>query len=420
MKSILIYRYPCIKAFFQGKNEQKKSFVKGAIKMTKWIQLFACTLLLFTVMPKTMMANEQKASPLEEVKSAILMDQSSGMIVMEKNSNDQLSPASMTKIATLLLVMEAIKKKEITWEDIVTTSEKASSMGGSQIYLKAGEEMTVRDMVKAISVASANDASVAMAEHLAGSEADFVKRMNEKVKSLGLKNTVFQNATGLPADNHVSSAYDMAQLARELLTHEEILTFTGIYEDYLRKDTEDPFWLVNTNKLVRFYKGADGLKTGFTKEAMYCLTATAKKNNMRFVAVVFGAPTAKERNETVGSMLDYGFTHYKSNTLLKEGAQVAEVPIDKGSPFYLIGVLDKPLTWLSPVKESKQNVKKVRTISSGLQVPLKEGDQIGTMTLYVGGKEMSSVKIVAKEKVTKASFTELWMRSMNVMLKGQK
>ncbi|MDG5470699.1 D-alanyl-D-alanine carboxypeptidase [Jeotgalibacillus sp. ET6] len=384
--------------------------------MKNLIQTTLSILLVFSIFPSmSTQANEETKLPLDEVKSAILIDQHTGMIVLDKNSNESLSPASMTKIATMLLIMEAIDEKKITWEDKVKTSEHAASMGGSQIFLKAGEEMTVRDMVKGIAVASANDASVAMAEHLAGSEKDFVRLMNDKVKELGLKNTVFHNPTGLPADGHVSSAYDMAQLAKELLKHEEIIEFTGTYEDYLRKDSEDPFWLVNTNKLVRFYEGADGLKTGFTKEAMYCLTATAQKKDMRFIAVVFGAPTSKARNEVVSSMLDFGFSQYKSKTLSKQGDKVVKIRVEKGSPFMMSGVLSEPLKWLSPLQGSEQQVKKNIKIESELTAPVKKGEKIGEMSLIVDGKELSSVPIVAESDSVKASWGELLVRSMNEM-----
>ncbi|TDL34682.1 D-alanyl-D-alanine carboxypeptidase [Jeotgalibacillus sp. S-D1] len=384
--------------------------------MKKWMLSIISVVFAFSILPYTTLANDQAPVPLDEVKSAILIDQQTGMLVLDKNSHESLPPASMTKIATMLLIMEAIDQKKISWEDKIKTSEQAASMGGSQIFLKAGEEMTVRDMLKGIAVASANDASVAMAEHLAGSEEEFVKKMNEKVKALGLKDTVFRNATGLPADGHVSSAFDMAQLAKELIKHEEITEFTGTYEDYLREDSEDPFWLVNTNKLVRFYQGADGLKTGFTKDAMYCLTATAQKKDMRFIAVVFGAPTSKARNEIASSMLDYGFTHYESKTLAKEGDQVLEVRIEKGSPFIIEGVLSEPLKWIAPVDGKEQNVKKSLHVTKIIDAPVKKGQKIGSMSLVIDGKEMSSVDVIAKRESKKASWGELFVRSAKEMV----
>ena len=204
-------------------------------------------------------------------KSAIMIEASTGEILFQKNKDEKLPPASMTKMMSMLLIMEEIEKGSLKWDEVITASSNAASMGGSQIFLEAGEKMTVEELLKGISIASGNDATVAMAERISGSEESFVKKMNDKVKELGLKNTHFSNATGLTIDNHYSSSYDMAMIAKELIKHEKILEFTGTYEEYLRKNTESPFWLVNTNRLVRFYDGVDGLKTGFTKEAGYCL-----------------------------------------------------------------------------------------------------------------------------------------------------
>ena len=238
-------------------------------------------------------SNIEAKELVTDSQSAIVIEQSTGTILYDKNMHDKLAPASMTKIMTMLLIMEEIDQGRLKLEDLVRTSEYAASMGGSQIFLEEGEQMTVEDMLTAISIASANDASVAMAEKIAGSEEDFVKKMNHRVKELGLKNTKFQNSTGLPVKDHYSTAYDMAIIAKELLRYEEITDFTKQYEAYLREDTDKKFWLVNTNKLVKFYPGVDGLKTGFTRDAMYCLTATAKKDDMRVITVVFGASDRK-------------------------------------------------------------------------------------------------------------------------------
>src|SRR5690625_5068886 len=202
---------------------------------------------------------------------------------------------------------------------MVRISERASSMGGSQIFLEAGEEMSVNDLLKGIAVASGNDASVALAERIAGSEEAFVEKMNNKVKELKLKNTHFQNTTGLPAEDHYSTSHDIAIIAKELLKYESITEYTSLYEDYLRKGEENEFWLVNTNKLVKFYPGVDGLKTGFTNEAKYCLTATAKKHDMRVIAVVMGADKPKERNAAISNMLDYAFNHFETKNLFEKG-----------------------------------------------------------------------------------------------------
>src|SRR5690625_4127314 len=219
---------------------------------------------------------------------------------------------------TLLLIMEAIENEELSLDETIRISENAASMGGSQIFLGAGEEMTVHDLLKGIAIASGNDASVALAERISGSEEAFVQEMNDKVTELGLENTHFQNASGLPADNHYSTSYDMAMIAKELLKYETITDYTSIYDDYLRKGEENEFWLVNTNKLVKFYPGVDGLKTGYTNEAKYCLTATAMKDDMRVIAVVMGADTIKERNASVSSLLDYAYNHFETQKLRSE------------------------------------------------------------------------------------------------------
>src|SRR5699024_2631372 len=231
--------------------------------------VFLSIILLFVTTP-AVLAKEDETSKIplaKEVPSAILIEQSTGTVILDKEAHEQLPPASMTKIMTLLLIMEALDEDIIHLDEMVRISARASSMGGSQVFLAEGEEMSVEDLVKAIAIASGNDASVALAERIAGSEEQFVEQMNKKVESLGLTNTHFQNASGLPAENQYSTAYDMAMISKELLTYETITDYTSIYEDYLRKGEKDEFWLVNTNKLVRFYPGADGLKTGYTSEA---------------------------------------------------------------------------------------------------------------------------------------------------------
>lgn len=240
-------------------------------------------LLIFTIIlmttPSAFAKESQSKTPelAHEAKSAVLIERDTGKILYDKNSHEKLPPASMTKVMTMLLIMEALDEGKMKMTDKVRTSEFAASMGGSQIFLEPGEEMTVEEMLKGIAIGSGNDASVAMAEHIAGSEEEFVKRMNEKAAELGLKNTSFQNTTGLPKEGHYSTAYDMAVMAKELLKYDKITKFTGTYEDYLRENTDKKFWLVNTNRLIKFYPGVDGVKTGFTNEAKYCLTASAKK-----------------------------------------------------------------------------------------------------------------------------------------------
>lgn len=265
-------------------------------------------------------------------RSAILIDAATGTVLYEKNIHEQLPPASITKIMTMLLVLEAIEEGKLSWDEMVTASEHAASMGGSQIFLEAGEQMTVTDLLKGVAMASGNDASVALAEKIAGSEALFVQMMNERAKELGMENTNFVNTNGLPAENHYTTAHDIAIMSQELLKHERITEFTGKYEDYLRKDTENPFWLVNTNKLVRFYSGVDGLKTGYTSKAKYGLSATAKRDNMRVIAVVLGEPDTKTRNAEVVSLFDYAFSQYMNVPLIEKGASLGVLEVDKGVP----------------------------------------------------------------------------------------
>src|SRR5699024_5395348 len=283
--------------------------------------LITILLMMLFVTPSISTYGEEKEEALNlapDAKSAILIERDTGEILFDKNAHQKLSPASMTKIMTLLLVMEAIDKGNLTLNEMIRVSERASSMGGSQVFLEAGEEMSVEDLIKAIAIASGNDASVALAERLAGSEEAFVQKMNQKVKELGLEHTNFQNTTGLPAKNHYSTAYDMAVIARELLQHERITKYTSIYEDYLRKGEDNEFWLVNTNKLIHFYPYVDGLKTGYTSEAKFCLTASAKKEDMRLVSVVMGAETVKDRNEMIMNMIDYGFHTFEVDKLYEK------------------------------------------------------------------------------------------------------
>ena len=261
---------------------------------------------------------EQEDDLITDLKSAILIEEDSGKVLYEKNAHDRYAPASMTKIMSMILIMEEIEKGKLKWSDTLVASENAASMGGSQIFLKANEKMSVKDLFKAVAIGSANDATVVFAEKISGTEKRFVDKMNEKVKSLGLKDTNFKNATGLDEANHYSSAYDMAFMARELIKHEKIFSFTTIYEDYLRQDTENKFWLVNTNKLIKTYEGADGLKTGYTKEAGYCLTATAKRNRMRLIGSIMGASESKIRNSNMMTLLDYGFNTYEMQVEVKK------------------------------------------------------------------------------------------------------
>ncbi|WP_374719757.1 D-alanyl-D-alanine carboxypeptidase family protein [Parageobacillus toebii] len=353
-----------------------------------------------------------------DAKSAILIERDTGTVLYEKNAHEKLPPASMTKIMTMLLIMEAIDKGELSYKEKVRASEYAASMGGSQIFLEPGEEMTVDELLRGIAIGSGNDASVAMAERIAGSEEAFVEMMNKKAKELGLKNTSFQNATGLPAEGHYSSAYDMAMMARELLKYEDITKYTGMYEDYLRENTDKKFWLVNTNRLVKFYPGVDGLKTGFTSEAKYCLTATAKKNGMRVIAVVFGASTPKDRNAQITKMLDYAFSQYKTHPVYKRNEIIARVNVSKGKKKAIALVTSEPISVLTKKGQSIDQIEKVIQTKENVKAPIKKGDELGVLILKQNGKELLRSPIVAKENVAEASWWDLFKRTLQNFTKS--
>ncbi|ABS23007.1 D-alanyl-D-alanine carboxypeptidase family protein [Bacillus cytotoxicus] len=357
---------------------------------------------------------ETKPKLAEQASSAIVIEQDTGKVLFEKNPNEKLPPASMTKIMTMLLIMEQVEKGKLKLEDKVRTSEHAASMGGSQIFLEPGEEMTVNEMLKGIAIASGNDASVAVAEHIAGSEEGFVNMMNKRAKELGLKNTHFQNPTGLPAKNHYSTAIDMAIIAKELMKYPLIRKYTGKYEDYLRENTDKKFWLVNTNKLVRFYPGVDGVKTGFTTEAKYCLTASAEKNGMRVISVVMGAPTSKERNSQVTKLLDYAFGQYTTKKLYKRGEKIQTVQVGKGKKEKVDLVAADNVSLLMKKGEDMDKIKKEIIAEKKVKAPIKKGDALGTLVITKDREVLLKQTIVAKEDVDAASWWELFKRSFGI------
>ncbi|PLT28268.1 D-alanyl-D-alanine carboxypeptidase family protein [Peribacillus deserti] len=356
----------------------------------------------------------------DNARSAILIERDTGKILYDKESHVKLPPASMTKIMTMLLIMEAIENGKLSMNEKIRTSEYAASMGGSQIFLEPGEEMTAEQMLKGIAIGSGNDAAVAMAERIAGSVDAFVDMMNNKAKELGLTHTKFQNPTGLPTKDHYSTAFDMAMMAKELLKYDgKITKFTGTYEDYLREDTDKKFWLVNTNRLVKFYPGVDGLKTGFTQEAKYCLTATAKKNNMRVIAVIFGAPTPKDRNAQITSMLDYAFSHYQTYPVYKRGEKLTDVFVSKGSRNKVEGVTGEPISILAKKGETKKGITKKVVLNKDLKAPVYKGERIGTLLVMKDGKTVSESAIVANSNVQKASWWKNFKQSFSMFTRSE-
>ena len=330
-------------------------------------------------------------------KSAILMEESTGNILYESNPDERLPIASVTKVMTMLLIMEAVDSGKISLDDMVTVSENAMSYGGSTMFLETGEQLTVNDMLKGIAVASANDGCVAMAEHLAGSESAFVDIMNEKAKELGMENTHFMNTNGLDEDDHYSSARDVAIMSRELMKHETIFNYTSIWMDTLRGGK---FQLANTNKLIRFYDGANGLKTGSTSKALCCLSAAAKRNDMQLIAVVLGAPTSAERFASAKSLLDYGFANYAVNTQITAGDEVQKIAVEKGVDKE-VGVVASDSCSTLVKKGQEDNITKEIKIDETITAPIEAGQKIGTMTISRDGEVIADIDLNASSAVEK-------------------
>ncbi len=384
-------------------------------KMSIWTFVSCLFVMAFMPMSSLLAAAPRETELAPSSRSAILMDADSGAILFEKNSHEKMPPASVTKVMTMLLIMEAIDTGKIKWTDKVRVSDRASSMGGSQIFLEPGEEMTVEEMLKGIALGSANDASVAMAEHLGGTEEGFVEMMNAKAKELGMNNTHFLNSNGLPVADHYTSAHDIAVMSRELLKHEEITKFTGIYQDHLRKDSEKPFWLVNTNKLVRFYQGLDGLKTGFTNEAKFCLSATAKRNNLRVIAVVMGEPDTKTRNAEVSGMLDYAFNQYTSVPFYKKGELIAKLDIEKGEPEQVEIRASRPISLLLKKGENARNIEKT-IVWRELKTPLKKGEPLGKLQFKKQGNIILELDLISNTDIQQASLWDSFQKVMRNVL----
>ena len=345
-------------------------------------------------------------APEVEAGSAVLMEKETGAVLYEANAHDKLEPASVTKVMTLLLVMEALDAGRIQKEDLVTVSARAASMGGSQVYLKEGEQMSVDDMLKAVAVASGNDAAVALAEHIAGSEEGFVALMNQRAAELGMADTNFVNCTGLPAAGHLTSAYDIALMSRELiLRHPDIRTYTTIWMDTIR---DGQFQLANTNKLVRYYEGCTGLKTGSTDSALYCLSATAEREGMELIAVVMKSPTSAQRFESAKAMLTFGFANY---TLVDVRPGEALPPVDVA-----LGVVDQVQPVLgqsSRILVDKSQINEVTTavrLTEGVEAPVEAGQKLGELVVSVAGEERQTIPLVAAQAVERITLPGIFLR----------
>lgn len=357
------------------------------------------------------------ASELAKTSAAsILMEQSTGKILYEFNSTESLAPASMTKTMTLLLIMESLEKNKITLKDEVLITNNASSMGGSQVYLESGSKMKVEELIKSIAIASANDASVAMAEHIAGTSNEFVKKMNDRCKQLGCTNTNFMNVHGLDESNHYSTAKDMAIIARELLKHEKVLTYTSIYEEYLNKPDGTTTWMVNTNKLIKYYSGLDGLKTGFTNQAGYCLTATAQRNKMRLISVVMKSPTTKDRSNDTIELLNFGFSNYKLKIILDTNHDLGKIEIIGGKKENVHIKLKENATNLENINEEKKYTYNI--VVDPIKAPVKVGDVVGHLEIIESKKIIKNVDITVNENIKKANIWDLYKRNLNNLLTG--
>ena len=342
--------------------------------------------------------------------AALLMEKETGTILYAKEEHTRLEPASVTKIMTLLLTMEAIDSGALRYEDIVTASPHACSMGGSQIWLKEGEQLRVDEMLKAVCVVSANDCAVALAEHLAGSEAAFVERMNRRAAELGMTDTVFQNACGLPAEGHVTSARDIALMSRELLLHHpDIRKYTTIWMDTLRDGASS---LVNTNKLIRFYEGATGLKTGSTNAAGYCISASAEREGMELIAVILKDATSAARFQDAQTLLNYGFSTYTLKTVVPE-SPLPPVPVTLGTQATVQPVLEENRLLLE--KAAAGTLTQSVTLAESVQAPVSAGDPLGTLTVTVNGETAAQLPLLAGESVPRLSFRQMLGRALKIL-----
>lgn len=377
-------------------------------KLLSFVMIFILTVLLVpgrivsaAFVDEVPKADESGNGTNIEARSALLMEPTSGKILYEKNCNEKFAPASVTKIMTMLLTMEAVDSGKISLDDKVTCSENAKKMGGSTMLLDTGEVRTVEELLKGVAIASGNDAAVALAEYLGGTEGDFVVMMNKRCEELGMTNTTFKNCNGLPAEGHLSTANDIAIMSKELLKHPTVLKYTGTYMDTISEGRKSPIELVNHNKLVRFFEGCDGLKTGFTNEAKYCISATATRNGVRMLSVIMGAPTYKIRNRDAGVLLNFGFSKYEGKKVVAKDAEVEKVPMDKHSDKYFIAKAKDDLTAIVPKGSSGELQKKI--VMDDIQKEYKEGDIVGKCELYLGEDKVGEVQIYCDRNIKKGN-----------------
>lgn len=397
--------------------------------------IIICTMLLFLLYPTISNAQIKQANSTNDTgnntdgitvtaavnakmelnsHSAVVIEGSTGMVIFDKNKDERLKPASITKIMTLILIFEAIDAGQIKLTDEVSVSDHAASMGGSQVFLEPNEIQDVNTMIKCISIASANDASVAMAELIAGSEEEFVARMNKRAKELGMNNTNFVNCCGLDIDNHFSSAYDVALMSRELITkHPQISDYSTVWMDTITHTTKKgktEFGLTNTNKLVKFYQGITGLKTGSTGLAKYCLSATAKRNNMDLIAVIMAAPDTKTRFMEASKLLNYGFANYSIYTDDNKDTVLTPVKVAKGIVDTVQGKAGKEFSYLCTKGKSTEDIHKEVVLFEEIPAPVAKGEKIGEITYYYDNEKIGSVDILASEEIAKAKYKDYFIK----------
>lgn len=364
-------------------------------------------------------ASEEESEALNiKAKSAILIDGSSGKVIYAQNEKKHLPPASVTKVMTLLLILEGCEEGKISLDDKVTVSEKAAGMGGSQMYMEPGEQHTVEELLKGVIMVSANDGCVALAEHLSGSVASFVKAMNSRAKELGLTDSNFVNTNGLPVADHYSCAYDIGMISAELMKHEEAHDWFTAWQEDIKvglPGKESKFTLTNTNKLVRTYNGAIGVKTGFTQDAGYCLSGAAERDGSRFIAVVLGCKTSDVRFAEMARLLDYGFANYETVLLAKKGEKQKKVKIEKGEEMNIFAVSPDEIG-ITVKKGSGDKIKKKIHIEENIRLPLKKNDSVGTMEIYRDGKKIGEQELVSDRDVKSAGFMTIYIRMMKKLL----
>ncbi len=381
-------------------------------------KIFISLIISLILIPTVVKANTLDITP--NASKAILMDYDTGEILYEKNKDKKTSIASLTKMMGLILIFEKIENGSLKQDEILTTSKNAKEMGGTQIWLEEGEKISVKDLIKGITMASANDAMVLMAERVSGTEQEFVKEMNKKAKELNLKNTNFINSTGLDEEGNYSTAYDTAIIAKELIKHKKVLNYTKEYESYIRENTDNKTWIVNTNKLVKFYKGVDGLKTGYTEQAGSSLAVTAKQKGLRLIAISLGYNNTKTRNSEAIAMLDYGFHQYESKTLIEKTKKIKEIKLDKSNINKVNLFLKDDLT----ITTKKGEFKKKYTYNiklNKLSYPVKKGDTIGYLYLkeQTTNKTIKKVPLTTDQNIEKASILKQYIRVIKNFLTGE-